>query len=914
MGGTNADGSIRIWDWQRQPPLVDFVPTATGIGPAINALAISPDGRYLVIGRESGSLERYDTGALRNWRRLNEAEIADRRAIEALAFSPDGMTLAVSALKESPTEAGVPRSECVITLRSMPDGEVARTVRTTRDKAPALSFNPSDGRFLAVGGGEAQEIALVDLRAAPEQPAVELRGPGTVLWDVGFVNEAANQPTVAYTRNRPLREEQEVWEGFDLPERRFVQVEQPARLSRARTSSPGWSIQPNGPLQLTVSPAQGNPVRISLTLDEDGRWSSYTFIPPDPAAGHPRLTVAIGCQGGNVLIYSLPDGTRTRVLSGHADAVHGLAPSPDGRWLATVAADQTVRLWSLAGCDVRAPLGAKLTRDAQGNWIVSEVSTRSFAHRMGLSVGDDVRNIIERPSKRVFAIDRIDAELDRIEPRSAFAIEIKVTRGGGAIPVAPMTTNRFDESALSLLPASDKEWIIWMPEGYYDTSIAGDRRLLGWHINKVNAANPAIIVPLPSEFHPMSRFEKQLHKPGVIDTVLRTGDVIAALQLARGAPLVEAPPTIRILAPAGLAAGAQITVQQPTLALRVVAEGGSPNRRIKSIVVRNETATFPIQPIAAPAAKAEVAHDVKLRPDLNNISIVATDDLGIERIERIGVRLDLPDPTPPVSIRPRLLIRSIGIEDFDEKKLQSIKYARNDASILASFLMAPDQKVHFPKDQINTELLNEAPTSKKISDMFKSLSGEIRARHACAGDTVFLVLETYVFNRGPSGSLLLGADANLKTPNADAVAADVISHCLEEVAAEGCLVFLLLDGIHKPLPIPARRQVNDWVRDLNDRGVYVLVASKQEESLRLEPEKRSAFVQAIEDSVTVAGGARPGDRLTLEEFKNNVIRRVAEHTRRTQFADLYPPKFAEHVDRIRIFEPQTRPVENLVTK
>ena len=140
---------------------------------------------------------------------------------------------------------------------------------------------------------------------------------------------------------------------------------------------------------IAVSP-QGQRIPLGLIPGEDLRWSCYSFIPPNPVAGHPKLTVAIGCLGGSVVLFSLPDGQKTRVFLGHAEAVYGLAPSTDGRWLATASADETVRLWSLSGCDSRPALGATLVPGPQGGMTIADVGLRSFAREMGLQRGDRI--------------------------------------------------------------------------------------------------------------------------------------------------------------------------------------------------------------------------------------------------------------------------------------------------------------------------------------------------------------------------------------------------------------------------------------------------------------------------------------------------------------------------------------------
>lgn len=108
-----------------------------GEGVRVNALAVSPDCRFVVVGRENGNLERYDTDGLTNGAYLNPEDWGKSRAIESLAYSPDGQSLAVSNLKFSPKDFRneFPRTECEIRIRSMPDGRVKAVVRETQDPA-----------------------------------------------------------------------------------------------------------------------------------------------------------------------------------------------------------------------------------------------------------------------------------------------------------------------------------------------------------------------------------------------------------------------------------------------------------------------------------------------------------------------------------------------------------------------------------------------------------------------------------------------------------------------------------------------------------------------------------------------------------------------------------------------------------
>ncbi len=701
--GGMYDGSVRLWDLSIPDPALfksrilpeQLRKSQDGREFAINALAAVPKGPYVAIGRENGLLQCYDAD-LTNGRVLNPRE-QERRlnlVVESLAMTADGKTLAAIVLKYKPTRDELLRTECKVILKSLPDGQDERVVRTTGDVAGALAFSP-DGQFLAMGGGAAQEIAIKDLNAAGNPHAAEMKGPGTTLWDVAFVN-VRSKPTVAYVRNRPLGPVPPVWEAFDFPARRFVPVDPAARLDGAITTYEGRTVATPGLDQLRIDRAQAAPVTIALD-GEAGRWTSYTFIPAAPTAGHAGPTLAVGGSKGSVYIYSL-DGRRTRVFQGHSGPVYGMAVSPDGRWLATASADQTIRLWGLAGCDAGPKLGARLERDPQGNWIVGEVPVRSPAREMGLKKGDRVERVgtlrVEiREGVRIesvgnaFAIEQLDAEIDAIEPGSA-AIAVNIVRPGGQAANNTLSTFRRDRPALNLLPGSDREWVVWMPESYYDTSIAGDSRLLGWQVNKIVVDDLGVPIARASEFHPMADYEKQLRNRPVIDEVIRTADPAVVLARPRVVvPVVRKPPEIRLarmVGPVPQPLAGQLTVPAEALTLRIQAEAAE-GGRIRSIAVFNGPMPYPLDDLPPPAQEfLSLDKEITLWRRDNPVIVEAIDDQGVKRRVELVVRLE----APPVDLRPRLFIVSSGVETF-AGDWPAIRYADSDVGAIDTFLAKP---------------------------------------------------------------------------------------------------------------------------------------------------------------------------------------------------------------------------------
>ncbi|WP_169978633.1 hypothetical protein [Tautonia rosea] len=910
VASAGDDGIVRIWDWRNNLISRSVQPENLSEDQLrINALVVDPSGRFVIAGRENGMLIRFETANLRIFEFLNrDALDANGRlthgSIEALAISSDGELLAVSVLKyRSGGEAELPRSECDIVVRRFPDGRRLRNLVYTRARALGLAFSP-DGSRLAIGGGDRQAAYVADPRKSlADQQMMVLSGDGATLWDVGFLNDEGT--SLAYSRRRPLQpDEPRPYEGFDLAARTVVSVEDAGQVRGALETFEGWSVRPTGIYAIELIGPDGR-VRATIELDRvrERRWWCYSFLPAE--GGREELMLAVGCEGG-VVLYRARDGRKTRVLSGHEGPVLGMAPSADGRWLATVSDDQTIRLWSLEGVDQRPPLGATFQRDDQGRWEVAEVVAGSMADLMGLNVGDrvDEAGIEGVNGNAPIPIEQFSSLVDDSVPNRL--IYLQVIRDGEADRF-PVGTTKRDSPLLSFYPGVDREWVLWMPEGYYDTSVAGDHRLIGWHVNP-----PIGALMEPTRFHPLSRYEEQLLRPEAIDTLLQTADRGAAVAIARGGA-DEAP--VRILAPPTITfEGVPERVQAPELTIAATATAAE-SRLIRSFSFRVGTKGFggvdPDEP--PPSLRAE--RELTLQLGTNLIVVEAVDDQGVSNTETVRVVYEPPTlPEPPRG--PALVIRSIGVEAFGED-VPSIASASRDAEQIASFLAAPTDQSRFPESQIDRDVLGAAndaqgvfsATSDQIAEVFEELRARADSGALRAGDSVFVVLESHLVvpSGGRSQLMLLGSDATADaTPPAPAVDAGLVSEVLERLSSEGCQVVLLLDGLHHPDWIG--RGYDLWVRDLAyRRGVIVLVASKQRPSERLAT--LGAFAQAVIESVTVRARIRPmvdpDEPITLDDFRASVIRRVAEFTSNRQVADLYfDPDSFRLPGEIAIFDPQ----------
>ena len=181
-----------------------------------------------------------------------------------------------------------------------------------------------------------------------------------------------------------------------------------------------------------------------------------------------------------MIIYRLEDGARTRSYDGHNAAVYALAPSPDGKWLVTGSADQTVRFWRLDGCDTLAPLGARFGPSDRGRGKVVEVTPQGFAQAMGMQVDDVVEKFYIGMDEKTDLRD-----LEPVLPNTQ--IGFVVLRQGKSLL---MGTTKRDRPALRSSRRSTTNGSSGRPRAIYETSPLGDRKYLGWHRNRLEATQP----------------------------------------------------------------------------------------------------------------------------------------------------------------------------------------------------------------------------------------------------------------------------------------------------------------------------------------------------------------------------------------------------------------------------------------
>ncbi|QEH33812.1 WD domain, G-beta repeat [Aquisphaera giovannonii] len=894
-----ADGTTRLWDAANGAAL-DRYPAAAGPVP-INAVAFGPS---IAIGRESGDLFRFDARSLTQFPIAQIPVQPGRGPIESLALSPDGTRMAVCIKADRADPIDPIGMASVVEVRQMPGGEVLRSYNVA-GQVLACAFSPS-GRRLAYAGGHTMSVFVRDMTRL-DDPPIELKGNGSTPFDLAFT---ADGGSITFARGRGAPNAPPAREAFDLARRVTRRPGGQEQLRPAIATLDGWSIRGDlGRFVLEAVNRDGRTSRLLLNPATERNWWCSTMVPPGP--GHPRPTVAVGCEGG-VAVFDLATGERTRFFAAHSSPVVSVVPSPDGKWLASSSVDQTIQLYPLEGCDVRPALGAVFVPRPDGTWTVSEVQPRGFAAGFGLKPGDVVTRIgIERrPAPAAYSKPgEIGAFLDRARDASpsldviAFEVRRKLLLpaplGVVEVDMPRRGTSKRNSAAMSLIVGTDREWVFWTPQGFYDTSIAGDARHLGWHINPDYRASRS------TDFVPIATYAATMLQPRVLEQLWQLASIdraAAALGMPAGLPTFDLlaferqPPRIvfspiqgglRLPAPGILwkldnaEARLEVTISTPEWS-RVTS---------RRVIVDGQPLTLPPAP---PSSLVRESIPVRLQPMRRiRLAVEATSVDQTRRSDFVDMIYIPPAPPPPTARPGRLIVLALGNDRSNNPAiLPPVPFADRDASALAGamarHLVTRDGTPFEQAGRGDVAVLTGAEADAGLVGKFlRRLDHLVNEKQLRPEDVVAVVVASHVLNfDGDSHITLANSVVNGDGRIQPSIPARELSELLGRVADYGCRVVALVDGVHELPAGTLKSNIKDWVRDLRDnRGVICAVASKDGPSDVRRVERQGIFASGVLSGLQ-GSGTEP---FTLEDFRLRLVQQVSDLSERVQEADVFYP-------------------------
>ena len=702
-GRTVAAGGWTGWDWDRKASIYFFdvmsgelLRRLGGFENVVNALAWMPDGEHLAVGLQGQAgfrvLRLEDSKAVMADTQykddLMDLDISRRGRIAATAL--DGFVRLYDRQFKLIGRRTVPGGNKPISVRFSPDAEIIAVGFIDVPKISVISAQDLSFKYHAESGQMAQQVGFT---------SVVWSSDGTLLYASGqYAGEGLNPVYRWKNQGRDAPEK------IGLTQNRITEIQQmPDNHIAFAAEDPGVGVMaPDGKLKSFRGPDIANFSRAQkqLALSAD---ASVVRYPLDRDSRRQHSFAVFG--GGDQNTAKAPDKPLlTPILQAKgltiSDWVDSFKPKINGR-------TPVLEEYEFSRCYAIAP-------DSQAVLLGTEWAVRLL-----------------RPDA---------SEIWHVK-LPAVAWSVNVSRDGllavAALSDGTLRWYRMQDGreVLAFFPHNNgRDWIAWVPDGYYMSSIYGDN-YIGWHLNRGKDLTP--------DFYRAVQFDRILYRPDVVAASFRAALKPATRSLEtipQGADFEMA--RLRDIAP-------------PRLKLKHAGLRGSPDGRLHiTLDLQGERNALPIRDYSVfvnnipvtPAQERKLTGgeterfqrtlEIDLSTQHNDIRVEAFNGVSIGVAETY---VGLPGGMRPKPVKGNLYILTVGVNVFPALPKQiHLAYAARDAEELGRTWKMRSAG-HYARTLVYTISDNspDKPNQKTIVDALKFVED------AGPDDTVVIFLASH---------------------------------------------------------------------------------------------------------------------------------------------------------------------------
>lgn len=867
------------------------------------ALAVSPDGNHIAVG--GWTCWDWDQAACVYVFNSDDGELIRRidgfpDAIGALAWSPDGRTLAV----------GLQGRGGLRVLRTDTFAEIARDTEYN-DKLMELAFDQA-GRLAAasfdgmvrVYGADRRLHARVRVPGAVKPASIRFSADGSQL-AVGMIDA----PIVATFATHDLKL---------LAQRRAASGSAQMSFSSIAWSRDGAFIYSAGERNsdgqnfLWKWPVRSShdPEQIALPTH---RVSELQALPGGRIAfssEDPRLGVLE--QDGRL---ALDRGGEIADYSRRESALH---VSPDGRTVSYQIKPGAPMRWFSADRNVgtTTPDGSALgPRRASPAWRIEDwrdsFKPRVNGHSPKLddyeivrsyALAHDESSLLLGTEWAIRLLDREARERWRVKlPAIAWAVNIA---GDGKLAVAALSDGTIrwyrmsdgSEQLAYFAHANGEDWIAWVPSGYYMSSPLGDQ-YVGWHVNRGKDAAP--------DYYRAVQFERVLYRPDLVMSALaatvrattRSGADATAPQFDISRLLEIAPPRLKIAVQPSAT-----SERQHHARIRVTAERTALPMRDFTVYVND----IPVTPsgereLTADEAGAFVRDiDIPLFALDNEIRVESFTGMSMGVAEGF-VRAPVARATASAPVGD-LFVLAIGNNQFPNLSVQAqLEYASRDAEEFAATLARQS-----PGTFRRTHVQVLSDTGQQRADRASIMQAVRFLRFARAEDTVVVFLASHGISDKAGNYYFVPRDATLADMEAisreparerydSLVPWTVFFEALRNAAGRRVLIV----DTCQARGIEGRFEAYSLMkRSASSRFSLIVAAKADEESQEYEPAQHGLFTYALLQALGPHSDTNGDGRISVRELfdaAGPIVEQLHDRATGPQTPQIVLPRALEHV-------------------